>query len=337
MSEPVCRQRGSIPRETSRTGYCRCAWKLVLTLPLFLTLVPQACAQILQSSLPSDMEGVGVDEHAGLQLPLDATFRDHRERPVSLRDYFDGQKPVILTLNYSNCPLLCSAQLSGLMRGLSELEWSAGQEFKFVSISIDPSEPTSRAAQTHQRYLQEYGRPGTGGGMNFLVGKQAEIRKVAEAVGFQYKYLPHRREYSHPAVFVMCTPDGRISHYIYGVEFAPQTLKLALVEAGEGKIGSAWDRVLLFCLHYDSATGRYTAAAWKLMRVAGIATLLGITGLVTFYYRQERRNLNRHHPAHLEPSNPDQSHLDVERLTNPVEAAEPAGASSPLEYSSSRD
>lgn len=247
-----------------------------------------ALAQRVEA-LPSALEGVGVEEHAGDTLPLDLAFLNHRGQPVTLRQLFQQQRPVIFALNYSNCPMLCNLQLTGLTEGLQELEWSAGKEFDVVSVSIDPLETPERAALTQQRYLKMYGRPGTGDGWHFLVGKQASIDQIAQAIGFQYRYVRERREYSHPAVFVMCTPDGRIARYVYGIQFPSRTLQLSLVEAGEGEIGTTWDRVLLYCLHYDSTTGQYTPAAWKIMRAGGVLTLCGVLGLMAYYFQRERR------------------------------------------------
>lgn len=268
---------------------CWLLWHMVFATIVGLTLCAATARAQLVEALPKSLEGVGVDEHPGDTIPLDLPFRDHRGQMVTLRKFFESQRPVILTLNYSNCPMLCNLQLGGLTEGLKGLDWSAGTEFSVVSISIDPTETPLRAAQTQQRYLQQYGRPGTGDGWHFLVGKQAEIDRIAKAIGFEYQYIRARREYSHPAVFVMCTPDGRIARYVYGIEFPPRTLQLSLVEAGEGEIGTTWDRVLLYCLHYDSATGQYTPAAWKLMRLAGLATLTCVGSLLTFYFRKERR------------------------------------------------
>lgn len=244
-------------------------------------------AQLVEE-LPEALRGLDVEEHVDRQLPLELTFRNQNGAYVQLSDFCDGQRPVILSLNYSNCPMLCNLQLTGLVNALKEMKWTAGREFQVVSVSVDPLETIERAAQTQQRYLSEYGRQGAGQGWSFLVGKQQEIQKLAEAMGVKYRYLRDRREYSHPAVFVLCTPDGRISRYVYGIEFPIRTLELALTEAGEGQVGSAWDRILLYCLHYDSKTGQYTAAIWKIMRLAGVMTLLGLTGLIGNLAWQER-------------------------------------------------
>lgn len=229
------------------------------------------------SRQPVELEGVGVDEHLDTQLPLDAPFRDEKGRIVRLREYFKSGVPVILSLNYSNCPMLCSTQLNGLVDGLREIEWTSGKEFQVVSISIDPNEQPSRALETRQKYLKLYRR--SLNGWNFLVGGQASIKQVTEAVGFRYKYLPSQQEYSHPAVAVLCTPDGRISRYLYGVRFPEQTLRLSLVEASEGKIGTTGDQLLLFCFHYDPKTGTYAPRAARItMTVGCLASVIVLAG-----------------------------------------------------------
>jgi len=249
---------------------------------------------------PSELDGVGVDEHLDTQLPLDAAFRNEDGQIVRLRDYFQSDVPVILSLNYSNCPMLCSTQLNGLVDGLREIEWTSGKEFQVVSISIDPNEQPHRALETRQKYLKAYRRSTSG--WNFLVGSRASIKQVTEAVGFRYKYLPARQEYSHPAVAVLCTPDGRISRYLYGVRFPEQTLRLSLVEASEGKIGTAGDQLLLYCFHYDPLTGTYAPRAARLvMSVGCLVTVIVLAGgLAMLWSRETRRTAaeTRSEPHH---------------------------------------
>jgi protein SCO1/2 len=240
------------------------------------------------SKQPAELEGVGVDEHLDTQLPLDLAFRNEQGRIVRLREYFQAGVPVILSLNYSNCPMLCSTQLNGLVDGLREIEWTSGKEFQVVSISIDPSEQPTRALETRQKYLKLYRRSLSG--WNFLVGGRESIKQVTDAVGFRYKYLPSRREYSHPAVAVLCTPDGRISRYLYGVRFPEQTLRLSLVEASEGKIGTAGDQLLLFCFHYDPETGTYAPRAARLaMTVGCLVSVIGLAGGLAMLWSREAK------------------------------------------------
>lgn len=247
---------------------------LLWSLPMIAVRAEEKSVPFRQQ-VPSELEEVGVDEHRDELLPLEAKFRDESGRVVRLKDMFPGDVPVILSLNYSNCPMLCSTQLNGLTNSLRELEWSAGSEFRMVSISIDPNEHPRRAKETRDKYVELYGRGEAG--WNFLVGPQPSIDAVTEAVGFRYTWVPERQEYAHAAVAILCTPDGRISRYLYGVAFPQQTLRLSLVEASEGKIGGAGEQILLFCFHYDPETGTYAPRAARMaMSVGGCVTILAI-------------------------------------------------------------
>ena len=231
-------------------------------------------AQVNQSV--KDLDGVGVDEKLGEAIPLELEFRDSSGKTISLKDLFEGERPVILSLNYAECPLLCQLQLTGLVNGLRDLKWTAGQEFDVVSVSVDPKETAQQARQVKQRYLRQYGRAGCADGWKFLTGDTEAIQAIADSVGFRYRYVSDRKEYAHAAVVMVCTPSGTISRYLYGVNYPPQTLRLSLVEAGEGKIGSTLDRVLLFCFHYDAASGKYAPVARRLLKVAAGMTLVAI-------------------------------------------------------------
>lgn len=238
---------------------------------------------------PKELQNVGVDEHLDAPLPLDLQFRDEEDRLVRLRDYFTGDKPVILSLNYSNCPMLCNLQLTGLVKRLKQLDWTTGKEFEVVSVSIDPTELPSRAMDTRRKYLALYERSVEG--WHFLVGRAPAIEAITEAVGFRYQFVPERKEYAHPAVAVLCTPDGRISRYLYGIDFPEQTLRLSLVEASEGKIGTPGDQLLLFCFHYDPLTGTYAPRAARFaMTVGGCLTVVVMAGwLVALRSRESLR------------------------------------------------
>lgn len=236
---------------------------------------------------PDQLLEVGVTEHLGQQLPLELEFVDSSGSAVKLGDYFDGQRPVVLTLNYSNCPMLCSLQLDGLFDGLKPMKWELGQEYRMVTVSIDPHEAPERAAMTRDKYLRHYGRGGAGAGYACLVGDNKNIRALADAVGFHYRYVPETGEYSHAAVTMICTQDGRLSRYLYGVEYDPQTLRLSLLEAGEGKIGSPMEQLMLFCFQYDSSSGRYGPAAVKLMKLGAGAIVLVVGGVLFVFWRRE--------------------------------------------------
>jgi protein SCO1/2 len=244
-----------------------------------------AAAQRLEPA-PKELEEVGVVEHLGVQAPLDLPFVESDGSDVTFGDFFDGTRPVILTLNYSNCPMLCSLQLTGLFQGLEGMEWDLGESFQMVTVSIDPKESPERAQLTKQKYLKMYGRPGVAAGWHCLVGEEKNIRQLANTVGFGYTYVEDTGEYAHAAVTMILTPDGRLSRYLYGVEYDPQTIRLSLVEAAEGKIGSAMDQILLFCFHYDETKGRYGPAAAAVMRIGGTLTLLGLGVVVLVFWRR---------------------------------------------------
>lgn len=257
---------------------------LIQTLLLWACCVMPVQAQRMEKA-PKDIEALDVIEHLDSRLPLELKFQDSAGKHVTLDDYFKKDRPVILSMNYSNCPMLCSLQLTALVRGLKDLAWSAGQEYDFVSVSIDPKETYQRANLTKQKYFKEYNRPGTADGWHFLCGEQSAITEITQAIGVQYKYVEERKEFAHPAVLVVCTPDGRISRYLYGVHFPEKTLKLALVEASEGKIGSTIDRFLLFCFHYDADSGRYAPTARNIMKIGGFATVFILTVVLIPYWR----------------------------------------------------
>lgn len=253
-----------------------------------------ASAQINET--PAAVDGLDVEEHLNDQLPLDTKFTDHTGNQVRLGDFFDGEKPVILSLNYSNCPMLCQQQLNGLVATLREMDPSVGEAFQIVSISIDPNETPQRARETRKRYYEEYGRGGTGSGWHFLVGAPKSILAMSKATGVKFRYVPERKEYAHIAVLMLCTPEGRISRYIYGVQFDEPTLRLSLVEASEGKIGTTIDRVILTCFMYDETTGRYGPEAVRIMQLGALTTVLClIVGLAPFWiYRQKSLANNKH-------------------------------------------
>jgi protein SCO1/2 len=236
---------------------------------------------------PKDLQDVGIVEQSGAQVPLDLPFVDSDGRALQLRDVFDGKRPVLLTLNYSNCPMLCSLQLTGLFDALHEMPWNLGENFQMVTVSIDPAEVPQRAQLTKQKYLKMYGRAGVAGGWRCLTGKEGDIRQLADAVGFHYRRVPETGEYAHAAGVMVLTPEGRVSRYLYGVVYDPQTIRLSLVEAADGKIGSPLDQVLLYCFHYDETKGRYGTAATTVVRIGGVLTVLGIGCMVLVFRRRK--------------------------------------------------
>jgi protein SCO1/2 len=261
--------------------YAFAAFLLLPAVPMWAQLADQ---------VPEALQEVGVTEHLGAKLPLDATFTDERGERVSLGQYFDGERPVILTLNYYKCPMLCGLMLNGVVDGLEQLAWSPGEEFEMVTISINPLETPELAAAKKQNYLKRLDRPGAGEGWHFLTGYELDIERVAEAVGFGYSYDPETQEYAHAAAIMVITPDGRVTRYLYGIEYPAKRLKFALLEAAEGTIGSPLDQLILYCYHYDPTNRRYSPVAMNIMRVGGSATalILGIS-LGGFWLRDWRR------------------------------------------------
>jgi protein SCO1 len=256
----------------------------------FAEPVPASEVKSRTEPLPKRLEGVDVVEHLEARVPKALMFSDDRGRPVLYDEAVRGTLPTILTLNYSNCPMLCSLQLNGLVGALKQLDLTLGQDYRIVTVSIDPKETTESAHRTKVRYLAQYGRAEAGeDGWTFLHGSDANIRAVAKALGFSYNYNEARDEYAHPAAFVVTTPDGVLSRYLYGLEIHPKTVRLSLIEASQGKIGSSLDRLILFCFHYDASEGRYAPAAMNIMRLLGGAFALALLALLLFLWRGERK------------------------------------------------
>jgi protein SCO1/2 len=239
--------------------------------------------------LPERLRGIDVRERLNDVVPKAAAFRDETGRSVKLGDYLDGRHPVILTLNYSSCPMLCSLELNGLVTALKQLDWTAGNEFRVVTVVLDPNEKPEQALQSKARYVRQYGRKEAEQGWHFLTADDRTIHDVADSVGFSFAYNEKRNEYVHPAAIIMLSPDGHIARYLYGIEYHPKTVRLSLVESTDGKIGSSLDQLVLYCFHYDEKEGSYGPVAMNIMRVtSGFgATLLG--GVLTSFWLAESR------------------------------------------------
>jgi protein SCO1/2 len=229
---------------------------------------------------PEVAEGIGVDSRIGELIELDVDFNDEQNRHIRIGDYLDGKRPVVLSFNYSNCPKLCSVQLENMTLALREVaaksDLRVGDDFQIVSISIDPTEQTSRARQSKEKYTTMYNQPGTEHGWHFLTGDQTEIQLMADICGFRYKYIREQKLYSHPPVFILLSPHGKIVRYIHGLDYDPKTIELALIESAEGKIGSPIN-ILSYgigCFLFDESTGKYTFQAMAMMRITAAGTVL---------------------------------------------------------------
>lgn len=265
-------------------------WTLRIALGLAAAVASglPARAQQAQTGV-AELEDVGITEHLGARLPLDAAFVDENGKAVRLGEFFGGDKPVVLSLVYFRCPMLCTLVLNGLVDGLKEMPLAPGADFEIVTISFDPRETPTLARLKKQNYVRELNRPGAADGWHFLTGREENIRKVTEAVGFRYRYVAETQQFAHAAAIYLVTPDGRLARYLYGVGFEPTTLRLGLVEASEGKMGSSLDRVLLYCFHYDPQAGRYTLAAVTIMRVGGGLVVVVLVIVLGVFWRAEAR------------------------------------------------
>jgi protein SCO1/2 len=243
----------------------------------------------LKTALPGALRGVGIDQRLNAQVPLNLVFRDEAGRPVTLSTFFHSGKPVILALVYYRCPMLCTQILTGLGSALKAVSFNPGQDFEIVGISFDPKDTPETAGAKRQTYLKRYGRPNTANGWHFLTGDEANIKALTDAVGFHYKYDPATDQFAHASGIMVVTPDGRLSKYFYGVEYSPRDLRLGLVEASQNRIGSPVDQILLFCYHYDPATGKYGAIVTNLVRAAGAGFVLICGTFLAVVFRRERR------------------------------------------------
>ena len=234
---------------------------------------------------PPGLKNVGIQQNLNQPLPLDLMFTDDLGRNVRLGDYF-GKKPVILSLVYFNCPMLCGEVLSGLEHSLRMMKFDVGNEFDVVTVSFDPKDTPEMAAKKKAEFLKRYKRAGAEQGWHFLVGKQEAIDVLTKAVGFQYQYDPKSQQFAHATAIMIATPDGKIAQYYYGVEYPPKDLRLGLVEAGKGKIGNVVDELLLYCYHYDPTQGKYSATILRVLRLAGIATMLSLGTLIFVMIRR---------------------------------------------------
>ena len=234
------------------------------------------------------LEGVTIIDRLDSQVPLDATFRDERGREVSFRDVLPKDRPAILQIGYMRCPMLCSLVMNALVRGIQGVDWTVGEQYDVISLSVNPSEGPELADGKKAGYVAEYGRPKSAAGWHFLTGQESQIRRVTDAVGFEYR-LQENGEYSHAAAVFVLTPDGRLSRVLYGVKYQPADVRMALLEASQGKIGTTLDRIILWCHMYDAQAGGYVVLAMRVMQVGGVVTLAVLGGGLGWFWWREAR------------------------------------------------
>jgi protein SCO1/2 len=242
-----------------------------------------------EASLPAPpLKDIGFDQRLGEAVPLDLPFRDEAGKTVHLRDYM-GRRPVILSLVYFDCPMLCGMTTDGLVRSLRALRFSAGTDFEVLSVSFDPRETPEMASAKKGPVMRQYGRKGGAEGWHFLTGDKASVDALTSAVGFRYVWDAEQKQFAHATGVLVLTPQGKIARYFFGIEYPAKDLRLGLVEASEERIGTVVDQLLLLCYHYDPKTGRYTAAIQNIVRSGAALTLAAVLGLVLTLLRREKR------------------------------------------------
>ena len=222
---------------------------------------------------PPGLKNVGIQQNLDQQISPDLIFTDDLGRRVRLGDYF-GQKPLILNLIYFTCPMLCGEELSGLESALRVMKFDVGKEFDVITVSFDPKDTPEAAAKKKEQVLRRYKRAGAELGWHFLVGQQDSVDAITKAAGFQYEYDQRTGQFAHTTAIMVLTPEGKIAQYYFGIDYPPKDLRLGLVEASQNKIGNLVDELLLYCYHYDPEKGKYSAIVMRVLRLAGVATML---------------------------------------------------------------
>ena len=238
------------------------------------------------NGLPAALNNVGIDQKLNEQVPLDLVFRDEDGREVRLADYFNKGRPVIISLVYYECPMLCNQVLNGLTGSLKTLSFDVGKEFEVITVSFDARETPQLAADKKASYMARYNRPGAEASWHFLTGDQKSIDALAQAVGFRYAYDAATKQFAHASGIMLATPEGKLARYFYGIEYAPKDLRLSIVEASANRVGSPVDQLLLYCYHYDPTSGKYGLAIMNIVRLGGVLTVIGILALLVLLRRR---------------------------------------------------
>ncbi|MGE0763594.1 MAG: SCO family protein [Bdellovibrionales bacterium] len=266
-------------------------YSLVLMLALGAAKASAYDPKVTQTNqTPRELQGIGIKEKLGDSLDLSLPFVDDTGRAVTLGQYFKSNRPVLLTIVYYNCPSLCNFHLNGVTEALKSVKWQPGQEFELVTVSMDPTETHEVAGPKKAAYVKEYGREQSINGWHFLTGKEENIKKLAAQIGFGYRWDDATKQYAHASAAVVVTPGGVISRYVHGISPEAKTLRLALLEASGGKVGSLIDQIVMFCFHFDPKKSKYTLAAWNIMQVGAVLTLLiAAVLLIPFWIREYAR------------------------------------------------
>jgi protein SCO1/2 len=261
----------------------------ILLLIISLLYCGNSSAQILQSEVP-ELQKVDVQEHLGRTIPLGLTFTDTEGRTVRLGDHFHANEPVLLCMFYSNCPMLCHVVLEAVAKGVKQLPWTPGKEYNIISVSFDPRDTLELVAGVKERTVALLGseaETAAKANWHFLFGAEKDSRRLADSLGFMYYYQEENGQWAHPAVLFVLTPDGAISRYLYGVNYKEKDLRLALMEASQGKLGNTIDRIMLYCFHYDPDAKGYVAMAANIMKLGGAATFIILSLILGIFWLRE--------------------------------------------------
>jgi protein SCO1/2 len=254
--------------------------------PLYSPRTYDPANQAVQSSgLPEALKTVGIEQRLNEQLPLDTKFKDENGREVALGEYFGKGKPVVLALVYYECPMLCNQVLTGLTGSLKGINFTAGKEFEVVAVSFDPRDTPEIAKAKKETYLANYGRPDTANAWHFLTGTPDSIKRITESVGFRYEWDEATKQFAHAGGIQIATPDGKLARYFYGIDYAPKDVKFGLMEASSNKIGNPVEQLVLYCYHYNPASGKYGLAIMNVVRLGGVATIIGLAAMLLFLSR----------------------------------------------------
>ena len=242
----------------------------------------------VSTGLPPALKKVGIDQKLNEPVPLDAVFKDEQGREVRLGQFFKG-KPVVISLVYYSCPMLCNQVLNGMLGSFRQVSFNIGEQFEVVTVSFDAKETPALAAKKKETYIKGYNRASGEAGWHFLTGDEANIKRLADAVGFRFLWDEQTKQFAHASGIMIATPEGKLARYFYGIDYPPGDMRLALVEASANKIGTPVDALMLYCYHYDPATGKYGAVVMNIIRVAGVVTLFLMAGLLWMLTRISRR------------------------------------------------
>lgn len=262
---------------------------LLLWLVTAVLFASGAAEAQVASTQPVELEEIGIDEHLGDRIDLSLEFTDESGRVVTLGEYFRKDKPVVLSMVYFTCPMLCNLTMNGINEVVGELAWLPGEEYEIVMVSIHPDETPELALAKKNNYMSELNRPGAEDGWHFLTGVEANSKALAASIGFRYFWNEEQNQYAHASAIYVLTDEGELSRYLYGIQFPERDLRLSLLEASAGKIGSSFDQLILYCFHYDPDAKGYVVVAGNVMRLGGAVTLLSLILLITTLTLRERR------------------------------------------------